>query len=284
MFGDVGQGALLALFGGVIMSRKIKPLRGLAGLGGLILACGLFAIIFGFIYGSIFGVEDILPALWLRPIQNITTVLITAIIAGVVLLNVGFILNLVNASIGRDWPRLLLGQNGLVGYILYLSLIGLLLSFVIKGFPIPRLVFVITAGIAGFVVMFSELGHRLMANHRPLLEGGLATFMIQSFFELFETLIGFMSNTLSYVRVGAFAVAHAGLSAVIFLLAGLVSASHGVGYWIVVTLGTLFIVGFEGLIIGIQTMRLEYYEFFSKFFTGGGLLYKPLNVSVETKE
>ena len=222
--------------------------------------------------------------MWLRPIQNITTVLITAIIAGVVLLNVGFILNLVNAIIGRDWQRLLLGQNGLVGYILYLSLIGLLLSFVIKGFPIPRIVFIITAAISGFVVMFSELGHRLMANHRPLLEGGFATFMIQSFFELFETLIGFMSNTLSYVRVGAFAVAHAGLSAVIFLLAGLVSASHGIGYWIVVALGTLFIVGFEGLIIGIQTMRLEYYEFFSKFFTGGGMLYKPMNLTVDSKD
>ena len=284
MFGDVGQGALLMLIGGLIASRKVKFLRGLAALGGLIIACGLFAIIFGFVYGSIFGVENVLPALWLQPIHNITTVLIVAIVAGVVLLNVGFILNLVNSSISRNWPRLLLGQNGLVGYILYLSLLGLLATFVVKGFPIPRMVFVITAAISGIVVMFTELAEHLLANHRPLIEGGLATFFIQSFFELFETLISFLSNTLSYVRVGAFAVAHAGLSAVFFILANLASPTHGVLYWIVVAIGTLFIVGFEGLIVGIQTMRLEYYEFFSKFFTGGGMLFKPMNLSVQQKD
>ena len=284
MFGDVGQGALLMLIGALIASRKVKALRGLAALGGLIVACGLFAIIFGFVYGSIFGVENVLPALWLQPIHNITTVLIVAIVAGVVLLNVGFILNLVNSSISRNWPRLLLGQNGLVGYVLYLSLLGLLATFVVKGFPIPRMVFVITAVISGIVVMFTELAQHLLANHRPLIEGGIATFFIQSFFELFETLISFLSNTLSYVRVGAFAVAHAGLSAVFFILANLASPTHGILYWIVVAIGTLFIVGFEGLIVGIQTMRLEYYEFFSKFFTGGGMLYKPMNLSVEPKD
>lgn len=284
MFGDVGQGAILMVIGGLIVSRRVKLLRSLASLGGLIIACGLFALIFGLFYGSLFGIETILPALWIRPMENITQMLIVAIIAGVVLLSSGFILNLLNASMSREWERLFFGQNGLDGFILYLSLIGLLLSFVIKGFPIPRLVFLITAGLSGLVVMFSELGQHLLARHRPLVEGGIFTFIVQAAFELFETLISFLSNTLSYVRVGAFAVAHVGLSAVIFILANLVSPSHGIGYWIVVALGTLFIVGFEGLIIGIQTMRLEYYEFFSKFFTGGGLLYKPFNLPSDAKK
>ena len=87
-----------------------------------------------------------------------------------------------------------------------------------------------------------------------------------------------MSNSLSYVRVGAFAVAHGGLNAVVFILAEMVSPSRGVGYWIVIALGNLFIVGFEGLIVGIQTMRLEYYEFFNRFFTGGGMRYRPLTL------
>ncbi len=284
MFGDVGQGALIMLIGWLIASRKVKALRSLAGLGGLIVACGLFAIIFGLIYGSLFGIETILPALWLRPMENITEMLIVAIGAGVVLLCVGFILNLLNASMSREWERLLFGQNGLDGFILYLSLIGLLLGFVIKGFPIPRTVFLVTAGISGLVVMFSEVGQHLLSRHRPLVEGGIGVFIVQSVFELFETLISFLSNTLSYVRVGAFAVAHVGLSAVIFILANLVNPGHGVGYWIVVALGTLFIVGFEGLIIGIQTMRLEYYEFFSKFFKGGGLVYKPFSLPSTAKK
>jgi V/A-type H+-transporting ATPase subunit I len=126
------------------------------------------------------------------------------------------------------------------------------------------------------VVMFSDLLSRLAEGQRPLIESGLATYAIQVVVELFETLISFLSNTLSYVRVGAFAVAHGGLSAVIFILATMVGPAQGIGYWVVVVLGNLFIVGFEGMIVGIQTLRLEYYEFFSKFFTGGGAPYVPL--------
>jgi V/A-type H+/Na+-transporting ATPase subunit I len=284
MFGDVGQGALLMLIGGIIASRKIRALRSLAGLGGLIVACGLFAAIFGLIYGSFFGMETILPALWIRPMQNITEMLIVAIGAGIVLLTTGFLLNILNATMSRDWERFFFGQNGLAGFILYLSLICVLLSFVIKGFPIPRAIFLFTAGISALAVMFSEVGQHLITRHRPLVEGGILTFIVQAAFELFETLISFLSNTLSYVRVGAFAVAHVGLSAVIYILANLVSPAHAAGYWIVVALGTLFIVGFEGLIIGIQTMRLEYYEFFSKFFTGGGMVYQPFNLQSPSRK
>jgi len=101
-------------------------------------------------------------------------------------------------------------------------------------------------------------------------------FLFQSAVELFEKLISFLSNSLSYVRVGAFAVAHAGLSSAFFILAALVGPDKGMGYWVTLVIGNIFIVGFEGLIVGIQTMRLEYYEFFSKFFIGGGMPYAPL--------
>jgi len=100
--------------------------------------------------------------------------------------------------------------------------------------------------------------------------------LMEGFFELFETVISLMSNTLSYVRMGAFAVAHGALSLVVFILAELVSPGRGLGYWVVVVLGNLFVVGFEGMIVAIQTLRLEYYEFFSKFFTGGGVRFSPL--------
>ena len=93
-----------------------------------------------------------------------------------------------------------------------------------------------------------------------------------------------MSNSISYVRVAAFAIAHAGLSAVVFILATLISPSHGFGYWIVVVLGNLFIIGFEGMIVGIQSMRLEFYELFSKFFKGGGMHYEPLTLQPKVQE
>ena len=132
--------------------------------------------------------------------------------------------------------------------------------------------------------MFSEVLKHLVEGQRPLIEGGLGTYAVQAPMELFEAVISLLSNSLSYVRIGAFAIAHGVLSSVIFILALLVSSPHGIGYWIVVAIGNVFIVGFEGLIVGIQTMRLEYYEFFSKFFTGGGMRFEPITLTSAKEE
>jgi V/A-type H+-transporting ATPase subunit I len=276
MFGDVGQGLVLAVLGWLLANKKIPSLISMASLGGIITACGLSATVFGFLYGSIFGVEHVIPALWLHPMEHILDILMVAIGLGFVLLTLGFLINIFNAARNRDWGHLIFSNNGIAGLVLYWSLLGLGAGAFLGGLPVPSIVFVILAVIAGVCVMFSELFIHLLTGHRPLMEEGPGTFAIQAFFELFETLISFLSNSLSYVRVGAFAVAHAGLSAVIFILAELASPNHGVGYYIVVVLGNVFIIGFEGLIVGIQTMRLEYYEFFSKFFKGGGARYEPL--------
>jgi V/A-type H+-transporting ATPase subunit I len=279
MFGDVGHGLLLAALGGLLVSKRVRALRGLASLGGLIMACGLVATIFGFLYGSVFGLETVLPALWIRPMENITQILTIAITVGIVLLSVGYLLGILNAWTARDWGRLLFGHNGVAGLILYWSLIGLVLTILVKKIHLPVWVFIIPAALSGVALLFSDLLRNIVDKRRPLIEGSLGTYAIQIFFEMFETLMGLLSNSLSYVRVGAFAVAHVGLSGVIFILATMTSPSRGIGYWIVIAIGTLFIVGFEGLIVGIQTMRLEYYEFFSKFFTGGGAQFEPLSLS-----
>jgi V/A-type H+-transporting ATPase subunit I len=278
MFGDVGHGLILALLGWLVGSKKIRALRSMANLGTIVMICGLTATVFGFLYGSVFGEESLLPALWISPMHNIMQLLLVAIGLGMILLSIGFFLNIWNAWTVRDWGRLFFDHNGVAGLVLYWSLIGLGVGAFIKNFPVPASLFIIPVVGAGLVVMFSEALKNLVEKHRPLVEGGFGTYAIKAFFELFETLIGFLSNSLSYVRVGAFAVAHGGLSAVIFILADMVGPAQSVGHWIVILLGQLFIVGFEGLIVGIQTMRLEYYEFFSKFFSGGGMGYKPLTL------
>ena len=278
MFGDVGQGLVLAGLGWLLTSRKVKALRSMASLGGLITICGLAAMVFGFLYGSIFGFENVLPALWMRPIENIMTILIIAIVGGLILLSLGFLLSIYNSYIARDWGKLLLDHNGVAGLVLYWSLLGLVGGAFLK-IPIPSIVFVITAIIGAVIVMFSEALKHLMEGYHPIIEGGIGTYAIQAFFELFETVIGMLSNSLSYVRVGAFAVAHGGLSAAIFILADLARGGLGVlGYILVVIIGNVIILALEGLIVGIQTMRLSYYELFSKFFTGGGARYEPLNL------
>ena len=279
MFGDIGHGLLFALLGGLLVSKRVKSLRGFSALGGLIVACGFVSILFGVLYGSIFGREDILHAIWMSPVENIMTILITAIGFGAVLLSIGYLLAIFNSWRRRDWGRFLFHPRGIAGLVLYWSLLGLVVSMMAPSMlPVPPVIFIVLAVVGGIVVMFSELFEHLLSGHRPLISESIGTYGIQAFFELFETLIGILSNSLSYVRVGAFAVAHGFLTHAVYMIGGLVGPEFGVGWWVVAVLGNLFVVGFEGLIVSIQTMRLEYYEFFSKFFTGGGLRFQPLTV------
>ena len=99
-------------------------------------------------------------------------------------------------------------------------------------------------------------------------------FLVQGFFELFETMLSYFSNTLSYVRIGAFAVSHAAIMEVVLMLSG---AQEGNPNWIVVVIGNIIVCGLEGMIVGIQVLRLEYYEMFSRFYKGTGREFKPFN-------
>ena len=97
-------------------------------------------------------------------------------------------------------------------------------------------------------------------------------FAIQTFFELFETLLAYFSNTISFVRIGAFAVSHGAMMGVVLMLSG---AEKGTVNWFGIVLGNLIVCGLEGLIVGIQVLRLEYYEMFSRFYKGSGRMFKP---------
>ena len=277
MFGDVGHGLVLAAIGG-LLSRKTS-------LGGLLIACGLSGILFGFIFGSIFGFEEILPHL-IQPMHSILQILAIAIGIGIVLLTLGYLLNLYNAFRARDWGRFFFDSNGLFGLIFHWSFLGLFASALLPGFPIPTIVFVILAIVSVLLcVVFAEPLKHWMEGHYPLIEGSIGIFAVQAVAELLEKVISVFSNTMSYVRVGAFAIVHAGFTGAVFVIARLLSGGEeaGFAYWAVVVLGNLFVIGLEGFIVAIQTMRLHYYEFFSKFFRGGGAPFEPLALAT-TKE
>ena len=250
-------------------------------------------MIFGFLFGSIFGFEDILPKsplfgrfVVIQPLHSILQILALAIGAGIVLLNVGILLNIFTALRARNWARFFFDSNGLAGWILYLSflvLIGQLIgNLFLKRSLFPGIVVAMAAigMVAGVLaaVVFSEPLKRWMEGHRPLIEGGTGMFFIQSLAEVLEKFISMFSNTMSYVRVGAFAIVHAGFTNAVFVIAKLLSSGHegGAVYWAVVVFGNIGVILLEGFIVAIQTMRLHYYEFFSKFFTGGGSAYEPL--------
>jgi V/A-type H+-transporting ATPase subunit I len=276
MFGDLGHGLSLALVGALLMLKLIRPLAGQASVGPILIACGLSSAVFGVLYGSVFGLEDVIPALWLRPMRDIFTLLAASMVLGVVILNIGFLFNLLTAIREKRLAHAVFSKNGIVGILLYWSLGGVVLSL-LQGRPVPvwlgEVIVVFT-----LALFFAEPLTRLITRTRPLFPGSLGESLVQAFFELFEAIISYVSNTLSYVRLGAFAVAHVGLSSVVLLIADRLGA--GLSGMLLrsatILVGSLIVIGFEGLIVGIQTLRLEYYEFFGKFFKGEGVPFKPL--------
>lgn len=270
MFGDIGHGMVLVLLGGWLYWRGGTG----ASLAPVLVTAGISGTLFGVLYGSVFGLETLVPHVWLRPLERIQDILIASVAGGVLLLNVGFLLHLISTWRSRDWGSMLFGENGLAGVGLYWALLGGGLALLEgRSLSIPLWLLLVLA--PAVLIFLHEPLYRLIARERPLLEEGWGEYGVQSFFELFEALISYVSNSLSFVRLGAFAVAHAGLSQVVFMLAG---RSGSLRWWVVVAVGTVLIVGFEGLIVGIQTLRLEYYEFFGKFFRGAGRPFAPLRL------
>lgn len=276
MFGDVGQG--LCLFIGGALLYKFKKMN----LAAIISCAGIFSTFFGFMFGSIFGFEDIIDAVWLRPISHMTnlpligrlnTVFIIAIAFGMFLIMGTMIINIINGIKAHDLESALFGTNGIAGLVFYLAVVVTIFLFM-TGHKLPAaIVLVIMFVLPLLVIAAKEPLTALMEKKPNLIEGGVGMFITQGFFELFEVLLSYFSNTLSFVRIGAFAVSHAAMMEVVLMLAG---AENGASpNWLVIVLGNIFVCGMEGLIVGIQVLRLEYYEFFSRFYKGTGREFKP---------
>ena len=275
MFGDVGQGLLLLIGGFLIYHFKKAPLAG------IIATAGVFSTIFGFMFGSIFGFEDVIEPLWIRPIDHMTTlpflgklntVFIVAVGFGMLLIMVAMILHIINAVKSKDIENAWFDANGAAGLIFYIAVVATIVLF-LTGQPLPGgIVMAVMFGVPLIVILFKEPITRAIQKRADKMEVGKGMFLVQGFFEMFETLLSYFSNTISFIRIGAFAVSHAAIMEVVLQLAG---AESGNPNWIGVVFGNLFVCGFEGLIVGIQVLRLEYYEMFSRFYKGSGHAFDP---------
>ena len=275
MFGDVGQGLLLLIGGALIYHFKKAPLAG------IIATAGIFSTIFGLLFGSIFGFEDVIPALWMRPIDNMTTlpflgklntVFIVAVGFGMLLIMVAMVLHIINAARAKDVGGMWFDANGVAGLVFYAAVVVTIVLF-LTGNPLPAgIVMAVMFGVPLILILFKEPLTRVIQKRADKMEESKAMFLVEGFFEMFETLLSYFSNTISFIRIGAFAVSHAAIMEVVLQLAG---AESGHPNWIGVVFGNLFVCGFEGLIVGIQVLRLEYYEMFSRFYKGSGRAFDP---------
>lgn len=244
MFGDVGQGLVLALVG-ALYGRRLAVLR-------LLLPGGIMAMVFGLLFGSVFCVEGLIPHLWFAPLDRPVDLLVVALAFGVVIIVLGLALNATQALWRGEAAHWFGHEAGLV-FAYGATLAAFLWRPALWGIAIGAVWYVAGAAV-------------------PAVKGRLAA-GFGAFAELLEQLMQILVNTVSFARVGAFALAHAGLSAAVV---GVAEAVGGAGFWIVLVFGNLLVLTLEGLVVGIQTTRLLLFEFFIRFLKGGGREFKPL--------
>ncbi|SHH41208.1 V/A-type H+-transporting ATPase subunit I [Anaerosphaera aminiphila DSM 21120] len=276
MFGDVGQGAVF-LIGGIIISKKINK-----GFGAILTRLGISSMIFGVLYGSVFGSEELIPALWMRPFDNINQVLIISVAFGIVLLSISYFLGFINKFKAGNIEELLFGKDGICGFIIFLLMTNLGVGYMAGISIVPTKISVGVILVALVLMIFKRpLAQKIMKQKVSYENGDVSGYYIEGSFSLIEALISILSNIISFIRVGAFAINHVGLF-LAFQTIGEMTGS-AVGNFIALLFGNILIIGLEGLIVFIQSLRLEYYEMFSKYYTGDGYEFVPAKVDLEEK-
>ncbi|WP_304943118.1 V-type ATP synthase subunit I [Vallitalea guaymasensis] len=275
MFGDMGQGFVIALLGYYVYKKKGNAL------GKIGIYAGIASAIFGLFYGSIFGNEELLREIFgfipmINPMENKQLVLIIAVGFGVLLLIMAMVLNIWNAVKKRKMGQLLFDRNGITGLIFYLALIYLILSKVlISDYKIAAWQILLLIVVPLILIFLSHPLGNLIEKKKHILPEDKGGYFIEAIFELIETLLAILSNTISFIRVGAFALNHVGFFLAFHMMADMVG---GTGSIFVMIFGNILIICLEGLIVGIQGLRLEYYELFSRFFSGEGISFNPFKI------
>jgi V/A-type H+-transporting ATPase subunit I len=279
MFGDVGQGLVLFSAGYCLF----RYLPRFLDYGILLMECGAASTVFGALYGSFFGIEGLLPVLWMEPIRDLPRFMGIAIGFGIVVVSLGLVMNIVNSWRSGERASALYSPRGVFGALVYwigLALVARALTPATLVVPIRWLLGMALAAVLLLVlrrpiVRYLERGSPV---RRAQVEGPRWLTALEGSVELVDALFAYFANTISFVRVAAFAAVHAGVFIAMFALADTLAHSRfgqplGV---VTLVLGNVVMILLEGLTVSVQVLRLEYYEFFGKFFRGGGELYRPL--------
>jgi V/A-type H+-transporting ATPase subunit I len=300
MFADVGQGAVLAGFGlfGSFLFREAKT--GIRNLAKLIVWCGLSSILFGALFGSYFGMSW-LPPLWFdfhgvvtgvhsgnALVQDLFDILAISIYFGMGIIGVGLLFNWINLVRQRKWGPLVLDKGGIVGGWIYGG--GVYAAFYMvrhgyKELPSPEHLLLLV-GIPALLLFFKA--PILSRNKKPFTVFSLLNVGMEGIVELLEVFSGYLSNTLSFLRVAGLGIAHVSLMAAFFELARMATPGGSGKYTIVsiliLIIGNVIVIGLEGLSAGVQSLRLNYYEFFTKFLRGSGEAYSPISLRKVSEE
>lgn len=282
MFGDFGNGLVLSIAG--YLMWKLKNMA----LGKILIPCGVSSMLFGVLFGSCFGYEDAFDGLYhkvfnlpSKPIsvmepQTTNNIIYTAVAIGFVLVAIAMLINIYSCFRRRNLAKAIFGANGICGFVFYVSLVAGIVCQLILAIPVMNIFYIIFLLILPLLgILFEPVLDGLMRKDKSALPEKWGEFFMQSFFEVFEVCLSYATNTISFLRVGAYVLVHTGMLMVVFTLAEMTS---GVMNILIVALGNLIVIVLEGLLVGIQVLRLEFYEMFSRFYDGDGEPFTPIKV------
>lgn len=293
MFGDLGQGLVFLLIG-ILMSKNIIKVKGWNKFSPIFMAIGITSSIMGLLTGEFFSNETLLapfaevvtglfgsprhPIVHMMPSSDphsivvMFTVFGIAVGIGFVINTIGLILNIANKFMQKKWGSAIFGKTGLAGALFFWYVVFFGISVAAFGHS-PEVYDWVIIGTTLFFAAFGEPFERLVDGERPVVENGFGALVIGGVVELIEVISSYMSNTVSFLRVGAFALSHAVLGYIINTMTALVGGAGGI---LILIAGNLIVIVLEGMIVAIQVVRLQYYEFFSKFFNETGAEFQPL--------
>ncbi|MCA1783353.1 MAG: hypothetical protein LC679_14625 [Intrasporangiaceae bacterium] len=266
MFGDVGHGAMLVVLGLLLRTGRIARLAKLRRTWAFVTGAGVMSMFSGLLFGEAFGPTGLVPILWLDPLADPIPLLVAALVIGAVLLAGAYAIGTVNRVREGGWGYALYASSGVAGSALFLAL-GLL-TWGLVGDVGPLVVAAVV--LAGLSLGFIFVGFYIDA-------GGGGSGVAQAVIEVFDTVIRLGSNVVSFMRLAAFGLTHAALLTVVW---DGTTALWAPG-WRALAAVLLFVVGntvtfaLEALVAGIQALRLEYYELFSRIFTTEGRPFRP---------
>jgi V/A-type H+-transporting ATPase subunit I len=259
MFGDVGHGAVI-LVASAFLGGRLAWLRWVGMLA------GASSMMFGVLYGSVFGFESWLHPVWQSPMHDPGRMLALAVASGVVFIAVTLVINIYNCLVEGRMAHALFGGSGFAGLLFYLGT--------------AQGIYGLTSGDA-FGMLYALLataGIIMIATHAWVeADAALPERSVITLIETLEAAINLFANTLSFLRVAAFSLNHVALALAVFTLA---SGLDSVGYGLTVVIGNMVIIVLEGGIVAIQALRLMYYEGLSRFFNGDGVEFVPLSLEL----
>lgn len=283
MFGDLGQGLVISLIGALLYRFKKMSL------GKVMVQIGFCSAFFGFLYCSVFGNEEILvpvhnklfgsngPLIAVGSSEMTLKILFAAVVIGVVLLITSIVLNIITNIRQGNWVETFFSQKCIAGLVFYCSLILLVVAKFIPDFNVDVKLLVWLGILLPIILIFlKEFMAHSVREKKFGVEDGIGNYILLNAFELIEIALSFISNTLSFLRIGGFILSHAGLMLTISIISRMFPNSSV----IIAIFGNALVIALEGLIVGVQVLRLEFYELFSRFFDGGGKQFEPFGVEV----